>query len=190
MHVDLNVCLSVDKFDRQYWICGRLCRTLVVVLAPHEDAAPVGQIIRNNRQSVPPGLHHSLHIVKAGVAAQVSRLKPCINLGCFLQLNDLLCRLGGGDKREISTFCIIHRIVIISRAHSLHLHSLNFYGDRSEAAAKCFSSFQWLTFLFTVYISCSQAGSMGCFKDLVQTVYQLHLILLIFCLHNTTNLCY
>lgn len=106
LHVDINVCLSGDKFDRQCWICGHSCCTLVVVLAPHEDAAPVGQIIRNNWQSVPPGLHHSLHIVKAGVAAQVSRLKPCIDLGRFLQLNNLLCRLGVDGIRKKSQLFI------------------------------------------------------------------------------------
>lgn len=72
-----------------------MCHTLVVVLTPHEDAAPVGQVIRNNGQSVPPRFYHSLHVMEAGVAAQVGRLKASINLGCFLQLNDLLCRLVG-----------------------------------------------------------------------------------------------
>lgn len=67
--------------------------TLVVVLAPHEYAAPVGEVIRNNRQSIPPGFNHGLHIMQTGVAAQVGRLKAGVNLGRFLQLNDLLCRL-------------------------------------------------------------------------------------------------
>lgn len=71
----------------------RSCCTLVVVLAPHEDAAPVGQVIRDNGQSVPPGFHHSLHVMETGVASKISWLKPCIDLRCFLQLNDLLCRL-------------------------------------------------------------------------------------------------
>lgn len=74
-------------------VCVCPCRTLVVVLAPHEDAAPMGQVIRNNGQPVPPGLHHCLHVMQAGVAAQVSWLEPCINLGRLLQLNYLLCRL-------------------------------------------------------------------------------------------------
>lgn len=67
--------------------------TLVVVLAPHEDAAPVGQVVWDNGQSVSPGFHHCLHVVEAGVAAQIGWLEPCIDLGCFLQLNDLLCCL-------------------------------------------------------------------------------------------------
>lgn len=80
--------------------CVCLCRTLVVVLAPHEDAAPVGQVIRNDGQPVPPGFHHRLHVVEAGVATQVRWLEPCINLGRFLQLDDLLCRLWGRNYKQ------------------------------------------------------------------------------------------
>lgn len=95
----INMCFNITGLElRGSTGCVRVCRTLVMVLAPHEDAAPVGQVIRNDGQSVPPGFHHCLHVVEAGVAAQVSWLKPCINLGRFLQLNDLLCRLGGGGN--------------------------------------------------------------------------------------------
>lgn len=72
-----------------------VCHTLVVMLAPHEDAAPVWQVIRDNRQSVPPGFHHCLHVMEAVVAAQVGWLKAGVNLSCFLQLDDLLCCLRG-----------------------------------------------------------------------------------------------
>lgn len=92
---------------------GSGCHTLVVVLAPHEYAAPMGEVVRNNRQSVPPGFHHGLHVMQAGVAAQVCRLKSCINLSCFLQLNDLLRRLGRKDELKhyahLSLFCIFHK---------------------------------------------------------------------------------
>lgn len=77
--------------------CQCTCHTLVVVLAPHEYAAPVRQVVRNDGESVPPRFHHGLHVVEAGVAAQVRRLKPRVNLGGFLQLDDLLCRLERGD---------------------------------------------------------------------------------------------
>lgn len=78
--------------------CETIFYTLVVVLAPHEYAAPVGEVIRNNGESIPPGFHHRLHVMEACVAAQVSRLKPCINLGRFLQLDNLLCRLWRDDS--------------------------------------------------------------------------------------------
>lgn len=58
--------------------------TLIVVLPPHKDAAPMGEVIRDNREPVSPGLHHSLHVVEAGVAAQVGGLEACINLSSFL----------------------------------------------------------------------------------------------------------
>lgn len=49
MHVNINICFNICftgvKLDRQYWDCESACRTLVVVLAPHEDAAPMGQVI-------------------------------------------------------------------------------------------------------------------------------------------------
>lgn len=78
-----------------------MCPTLIVVLPPHEDAAPVGEVIRHDRQSVPPGFHHGLHIVQAGVAAQVGRLKSRVDLGRFLQLYNLLCRLGRDRELEL-----------------------------------------------------------------------------------------
>lgn len=61
-----------------------------MVLTPHEDAAPVGQVIRDDREPVPPRLHYSLHVVQAGVAAQVGRLKTHVDLSGLLQLNNLL----------------------------------------------------------------------------------------------------
>lgn len=114
---------------------------MVVVLTPHEDAAPVGKVIGNNRQSVPPGFHHSLHVMETGVAAQVGWLKPCINLSRFLQLNDLLCRLEDRSQKLalnlfapfITSFCLTE--VGASRPHSLDHDCFNFYGGRSEAAA-------------------------------------------------------
>lgn len=75
-----------------------LSRTLVVVLAPHEDAAPVRQVVGHDGQPVPPGLHHRLHVVQAGVAAQVGWLQPGVDLGRFLQLDDLLGRLEDAEK--------------------------------------------------------------------------------------------
>ena len=69
-----------------------------MVLAPHEDAAPVGQVVGHDGQAVPPGLHHRLHVVEAGVSAQVRRLQPRINLSRFLQLDDLLRCLKGKIK--------------------------------------------------------------------------------------------
>ena len=53
-------------------MCVSVFPTLVVVLPPHEDSAPVGEDFRDDGQPVPPALHHSLHIVDAGVTAQVS----------------------------------------------------------------------------------------------------------------------
>lgn len=58
--------------------------TLVVVLTPHEDTAPVRQVIRDDREPVPPCLHYSLHVVQAGVAAQVGRLKAHVDLSGLL----------------------------------------------------------------------------------------------------------
>lgn len=80
------------------------------MLAPHEDAAPVGQVVRDDGQPVPPGLHHGLHVVEAGVAAQVGRLKPGVNLGRFLQLNDLLCRLReANEDRKSALDLLLHK---------------------------------------------------------------------------------
>lgn len=73
--------------------------TLVVVLPPHEDAAPVGQVVRDDGQPVPPRLHHRLHVVQAGVAAQVAGLQPGVDLCRFLQLDDLLRRLNSNQQR-------------------------------------------------------------------------------------------
>lgn len=70
-----------------------------MVLPPHEDAAPVGQVVRHNGQPVPPGLHHCLHVVEAVVPAQVGRLQACIYLCSFLKLNDLLGSLGVDRER-------------------------------------------------------------------------------------------
>lgn len=70
-----------------------------MVLPPHEDAAPVGQVVRHDGQPVPPGLHHRLHVVEAVVPAQVGRLQACIYLGSFLKLDDLLGSLGADQKR-------------------------------------------------------------------------------------------
>lgn len=64
--------------------------TLVMVLPPHEDAAPVRQVVRYNGQPVPPGLHHRLHVMEAVVPTQVSGLQACIYLCSFLELDDLL----------------------------------------------------------------------------------------------------
>lgn len=72
-------------------------RTLIVVLAPHENAAPVREVVGNDGQPIPPGLHHRLHVVEAGVAAQVCRLKSGVDLRRFLQLDDLLRRLERKD---------------------------------------------------------------------------------------------
>lgn len=73
--------------------------TLVVVLTPHEDAAPMRQVIRDDREPVPPRLHYSLHVVEAGVAAQVGRLKAHVDLSGLLQLNNLLGSLCERDRR-------------------------------------------------------------------------------------------
>lgn len=76
--------------DIKWWIRMSLefiatsLHTLVVVLPPHKDAAPMGEVIWDNWQPVSPGLHHGLHVVEAGVAAQVGRLEPCIYLSSFL----------------------------------------------------------------------------------------------------------
>lgn len=72
--------------------------TLVMVLTPHEDAAPVRQVIRDDREPVPPRLHYSLHVVQAGVAAQVGRLKTHVDLSSLLQLNNLLGSLCVKEK--------------------------------------------------------------------------------------------
>ena len=66
------------------------------MLAPHEDAAPVGEVVGHDGQPVPPGLHHRLHVVQAGVAAQAGRLQARVDLRRLLELDDLLGRLGGG----------------------------------------------------------------------------------------------
>lgn len=116
-----------------------MCYTLVVVLAPHEDAAPVGQVIRNNGQSVPPGFHHSLHVVEAGVAAQVCWLKPCINLGRFLQLNDLLCRLGRNYKQKYALTLFVSSIQYREYLEQTHLTltlTLNIHGACKVADLK------------------------------------------------------
>lgn len=73
--------------------------TLVMVLPPHEDAAPVGQVVRHDGQPVPPGLHHGLHVVEAVVPAQVGRLQACIDLCGLLKLDDLLGSLGADQGR-------------------------------------------------------------------------------------------
>lgn len=72
--------------------------TLAVVLPPHEDAAPVGEVVRDDGQPVPPGLHHSLHVVEAGVTAQVSWLQSSVDLGRLLELDDLLGSLVGEER--------------------------------------------------------------------------------------------
>lgn len=69
-----------------------------MVLAPHEDAAPVGEVVGDDGQPVPPGLHHRLHVVQAGVAAQVRRLQAQVDLGRLLELDDLLRRLAKTKK--------------------------------------------------------------------------------------------
>lgn len=73
-------------------------RTLVVVLAPHEDAAPVGEVVGDDGQPVAPGLHHRLHVVQAGVAAQVGRLQAQVDLSRLLEFDDLLCRLPESEE--------------------------------------------------------------------------------------------
>lgn len=74
--------------------------TLVMMLPPHEHAAPVGQVIRHDGQPVPPSLHHRLHVVQAVVSAQVGRLQACIYLCSFLKFNDLLGCLNGTSRRD------------------------------------------------------------------------------------------
>lgn len=66
-----------------------------MVLPPHEDAAPVGQVIGHDGRSVPPCLHHGLHVMQAVAAAQVGGLQACIYLCRLLELNDLLGCLDG-----------------------------------------------------------------------------------------------
>lgn len=73
-----------------------------MVLPPHEDAAPVRQVVRHDRQPVPPGLHHRLHVVEAVVPAQVGRLQARIYLRSFLKLDDLLGSLGADQERSYS----------------------------------------------------------------------------------------
>ena len=71
--------------------------TLVMMLPPHEHAAPVGQVVRHDGQPVPPRLHHRLHVVQAIVPPQVGGLQACVNLSSFLKLDDLLgCLRGPG----------------------------------------------------------------------------------------------
>lgn len=70
-----------------------------MVLPPHEDAAPVGQVVRHDGQPVPPGLHHRLHVVQAVAPPQVGRLQARVYLRGFLELNDLLGGLSGTDTR-------------------------------------------------------------------------------------------
>lgn len=48
--------------------------TLVMMLPPHEDAAPVGQVVGHDGQPVPPGLYHRLHVMQAVVPSQVGWL--------------------------------------------------------------------------------------------------------------------
>lgn len=74
--------------------------TLVMVLPPHEDAAPVGQVVRHDRQPVPPGLHHRLHVMEAVVPAQVGGLQARIYLCSFLKLDDLLGSLRGAWRNH------------------------------------------------------------------------------------------
>jgi hypothetical protein len=70
-----------------------------MVLPPHEDAAPVRQVVRHDGQPVPPGLHHRLHVVETVVPAQVGWLQTCIYLCGFLKLDDLLgCLTRPGEK--------------------------------------------------------------------------------------------
>lgn len=76
--------------------------TLVMMLPPHEDAAPVGQVVGHDGQPVPPGLHHSLHVVQAVVPPQVGWLKACIYLSSFLKFNDLLGSLNGSSIESTS----------------------------------------------------------------------------------------
>ena len=80
------------------WEPGGAKHTLVVVLAPHEDAAPVREVVGHDGQPVPPGLHHRLHVVQAGVPAQTGRLQARVDLRRLLELNDLLGRLCGGRE--------------------------------------------------------------------------------------------
>lgn len=71
--------------------------TLVMMLPPHEHAAPVGQVVGHDGQPVPPRLHHRLHVVQAVVPAQVAGLQACVNLSSLLKLDDLLgCLRGPG----------------------------------------------------------------------------------------------
>lgn len=71
-----------------------------MVLPPHEDAAPVGQVVRHDGQPVPPGLHHRLHVVQAVVPPQVGRLQACVYLRGFLKLDDLLGGLSGTNTGD------------------------------------------------------------------------------------------
>lgn len=71
--------------------------TLVMVLPPHEHAAPVGQVVRHDGQPVPPRLHHSLHVVQAVVPPQVGGLQACVDLSSLLKLDDLLGCLRGPE---------------------------------------------------------------------------------------------
>lgn len=98
---------------RRGYICRRgvkeetaACLTLVVVLAPHEYAAPVGEVVGNDGQAIPPGFHHRLHVVEAGVAAQVGGLKSRVNLSSFLQLDDLLSRLEVNVDQDLKPFTL------------------------------------------------------------------------------------
>lgn len=71
-----------------------------MVLPPHEDTAPVRQVVRHDGQPVPPRLHHRLHVVQAVVPAQVGGLEAGVNLCRFLKFDDLLGCLNGTRIRD------------------------------------------------------------------------------------------
>ena len=71
---------------------------MVVVLAPGEDVGPVGKVIRQDRKSVPPGLHDGLHVVEGVGPAEVGGLESLVDLVGFLEFHYLL---GGLEEADV-----------------------------------------------------------------------------------------